>query len=106
MNNQPLPFARQNELADLFVDHLSAEAAKVRARRPRNDDKLADLTKAAGELAQALLRNKHEKSGAGQVWREAVQVAAMALRVATEGSAEMLYRPEDALSELGMALRN
>jgi hypothetical protein len=106
MNNQPLPFARQNELADLFVEHVTAEIAKARAKWPNNTDTLAALTEEVGELTQAIFHHEQGIVSAAQVWREAVYVAAMALRVATEGNAEMSYRPEDALSELGIVLRS
>jgi hypothetical protein len=62
------------------------------------------MSEEAGGLARAMLQHKHENGLAELVWHEAVQVAAMALRVATEGSAEMPYNPAEALRRLGIKL--
>ena len=66
---------------------------RARARWPGNRHKLAALVEEVGELAQALLKRDHEGGSDAAVWSEAVQVAAMAARVATEGTAEHGYDP-------------
>jgi hypothetical protein len=92
------------ELTVLFLEHVATEVVAARHKWPGNMDKLAAMSEEAGELARSMLQHKHEEGTAEAIWREAVQVAAMALRVATEGSAEMPYRPAEALRQLGVAL--
>ncbi len=89
----------------LFTEHLGAEVARARIKWPGNADKLAAMSEEAGEVARAMLRHKHEGGSAAEVWREAVQLAAMALRVATEGTAEMPYRPGEALAQFAIETR-
>lgn len=92
------------QMTVLFLQHVVAEVAAARHEWPGNEDQLAAMSEEAGELVRAMLHHKHEKGLAELVWHEAVQVAAMALRVATEGSAEMPYRPAVALKRLGIEL--
>jgi hypothetical protein len=52
---------------------------------------LAALTEEVGELAQALIDHSRGKTTASHVFKEAIQVAAMAIRVAEEGDASFPY---------------
>ena len=96
-----MPFL-QDELSQLFVEHVCHEVENARRRWPGNTGRLATLTKQVSELMQALSQHKAEKGEAMRVWCAAVQVAAMALRLATESRSEMLYQPGDALAQLGV----
>jgi hypothetical protein len=69
----------------LFLDHVSGEVARAREKFPSSNLVLAALTEELGELAQAMLKVRAGKEPPERVWEEAVQVAAMALRVAVEG---------------------
>lgn len=62
---------------------LSDEVKRTRAKFPGNRFMLAALTEEVGEVARALLQRK----GSAEVRREAIQVAAVALRIVEEGDA-------------------
>lgn len=68
-----------------FTNNVVYEIAAARAKFPGSYLVLAALVEEVGELAQAMLKHKAGKLPASEVWKEAVQVAAMAQRVATEG---------------------
>lgn len=68
-----------------FLNHVRDEVARARSKFPDNNLMLAALTEEVGELAQAMLKVACGKWDAQRVYEEAVQVAAMAARVATEG---------------------
>lgn len=71
---------------DIFLNDVMAEAAKARAKFPGPNPTIAALTEEVGELAQALLHIREGKSNDWwKVHKEAVQVAVMAMRAATEG---------------------
>jgi hypothetical protein len=80
-----------------IVADIEAELASARGKWPANSHLLAALTEEVGELAKALLhinfepgKEKHE-----DVYNEAVQVAVMAIRIATEGDSTLpAYDPE------------
>lgn len=80
---------------DAFLAMVKVEASLARARFPQPNPTVAALTKEVGELARALLHVREGKKGASweSVWTEAVQVAAMALRAATEGDATLGVTP-------------
>lgn len=68
------------------------ELHNARQRFPPPDKTLVSLGEEYGELCQAML--DHDRDGSKtpvQVLREAVQVAAMAIRVATEGDIDFKY---------------
>jgi len=76
---------------------IEAELNKARSKFPDNAHVMNALTEEVGELAQALLHINFEpgKKGHEDVYKEAVQVAVMAIRVATEGDSTLpLYHPE------------
>ena len=86
---------RQTQPADVyFIAELKGEVIRARRKFPTNQHKLAALTEEVGELAQALIdRDRKQDALDAHVYAEAVQVAAMALRIATEGDASFKYRP-------------
>lgn len=63
-----------------FLDDVAEEIKKARSKFPHNDVQMIALVEEVGELAKALMDESDEN-----VWKEAVQVATMALRVAVEG---------------------
>lgn len=75
---------------DHFIDNVLAEVTNARAAYQTPKHRLAAMTEEVGELAQALLDLEDGKHHSWQrVFDEAVQVAAMAMRVATEGDASI-----------------
>jgi hypothetical protein len=82
-----------NDLTRQFATCVAGEVARARAKWPGNRVQLAALTEEVGELAKALLHLDYENGNAPDVWMEAVQVGAMAVRVATEGDSSFGYRP-------------
>lgn len=68
-----------------FIYCMSAENAGARNKFPDTKNMLAALTEEVGELAKALLDHGYGKGSAANVYKEAVQVASMAMRVALEG---------------------
>lgn len=78
-----------------FLRDVEEEASTARASFPGNHVQTMALTEEVGELAKALIEVRAGKAEQREVWREAVQVAAMALRVATEGDGSIPeYDPE------------
>lgn len=76
-----------------------------RARMKFNDPvhTLAALTEEVGELAQALLDLDRRPRAAYlhmDIWKEAIQVATMALRVACEGDADFKHYVPDELKKV------
>jgi len=71
---------------DTFISDVLVEIDKARAKFPAPNPTIAALTEEVGELAQAML---HIREGKSKDWwrvhKEAVQVAVMAMRAATEG---------------------
>ena len=73
-----------------FHGALAEEVRRARMKHPSTAHLLAALTEEVGELAQALL---DQDSGARpvtdqEIYKEAVQVACVALRLAVEGDGE------------------
>lgn len=66
---------------DFDLDYaIQAELARARRKFPSSEGSLAALTEEVGELAKAVLDESRDR-----IIAEAVQVAAMAIRVAIEG---------------------
>lgn len=63
---------------------LRIELARGRAKFPTNEQLLAGLTEEVGELAKSLLQEGNSK----HTYKEAIQVACVALRIAVEGAPE------------------
>lgn len=79
-----------------IINEILCELANARSKFPSNVDVLPALTEEVGELNQALIQQKHEpKKGKTDkdVYREAIQVAVMAIRVASEGDPNFPYQP-------------
>lgn len=71
-------------------ERIQVEITKARTKFPNNEDLIVALQEEVGELSQALLEIKHEphkQTTMEDVLSEAVQVAAVAIRIATEGDA-------------------
>jgi hypothetical protein len=75
----------------LTLDAVGAEVLRARAKFPGNRNMLAALTEEVGELATALLQGKPRD----EIEREAIQVAAMAVRIIEEGDASFSALTED-----------
>lgn len=71
-----------------FLLDIDAELLRARAKFPRNRFQVTALMEEVGELGNALLEHAYGKGSVENVRKEAVQVAAMACRVAEEGSEE------------------
>lgn len=88
----------------IFVD-IDTELEKARRKFPNNEHTMNALTEEVGELAQALLHINYEpKKGVnhGNVYDEAIQVAAMAIRIAMEGDSTLpAYDPEEGYYQEG-----
>ena len=83
---------------DTFASDMLAEVRKARAKFHGPNPTIAALTEEVGELAKAMLKRCAGKGTSKDVWDEAVQVAAMAQRVAVEGDVSMqriAYREPD-----------
>lgn len=72
---------------------IAEEVTAARKKFPTNEDKLAALTEEVGELANALLEDKYGNGTPEHVRSEALQVAAMAIRIYEEGDAGFPYDP-------------
>lgn len=65
---------------EVMLAEIRAEVARARSKFPDAEGSMCALTEEVGELAKAMLDEAPER-----IYREAMQVAAMAVRVATEG---------------------
>jgi len=63
------------------------EIDRARAKFPTNKNLMIALAEEVGELAQALLQKKPN----GEIYKEAIQVACVALRIAHEGDSDTGY---------------
>ena len=83
---------RLTSLDGIVITMVRGELAAARGKFPTSLHHLAALMEEVGELAQALM--EHDRDGSqtiAMVLREAVQVATMAIRVATEGDDNFAY---------------
>jgi NTP pyrophosphatase (non-canonical NTP hydrolase) len=71
---------------------VESELNFARTKFPSNEHLLAALVEEVGELSQALIDQHRGKQKAEDVFAEAIQVAAMAIRIAEEGSKEFKYK--------------
>jgi len=77
-----------NAKFDHFLIHVDEEIELAIKKFPSSDACLAALTEEVGELAQAMLSKSQS-----EIYKEAVQVAAMAARCAIEGDPSLInYR--------------
>ena len=69
-----------------FMNDVIAEALKAQRKFPQPNPCVAALTEEAGELARAILHRREKKPmNYSDIYGEAIQVAAMAFRIALEG---------------------
>lgn len=79
-----------------FLCDLEGEVASARSKFPRTAMMMTALVEEVGELAQALLHVRLGKGFSAEVYAEAIQVATMAMRLATEGDSDYPeYQPDD-----------
>ncbi len=83
-----------------LIMEIDSEVAAARKNFPTNKFLLAALVEEVGELASALqdfetgkIPKGREPVTAEQIRKEAIQVAAMAIRIAEEGSGEFAAYP-------------
>jgi len=77
-----------------FIRHLETETEKTRVAIPVNENMMVALMEEVGELAKALLQCEYENGDMQSVYGAAVQVASVALRIATEGDDSLdTYNP-------------
>ena len=73
-------------------EQVKKELFAAREKFPNTEHVLAALTEEVGELAQAMLNEKYKEGGPEEVLKEAIQVAAMAFRLATESDTTFPYK--------------
>ena len=75
-----------------MITDILGEVRSAREKFPGSRHMLCALVEEVGELAQAIMQNdRHEGTTETEVYREAVQVAAMAIRIGTEGDEAFEY---------------
>jgi NTP pyrophosphatase (non-canonical NTP hydrolase) len=92
MNVEGFAHDRLHSPDGIVMTLVRGELDAARGKFPDSTHQLAALMEEVGELAQALM--EHDRDGAqtiAMVLREAVQVASMAIRLATEGDANFKY---------------
>jgi hypothetical protein len=77
----------ENVLDKSFMNDVVKELHRARTKFPNANLAFVALVEEVGELAQAKLKFSAGTWSHDRVWQEAVQVAAMAMRVAIEGDA-------------------
>jgi NTP pyrophosphatase (non-canonical NTP hydrolase) len=82
------------DLNDRLLYCVKHELNSARNKFPTNQFLLAALVEEVGELSQSLIDHEFDKKTKVEIYEEAIQVAAMALRIAQEGSAEFKYQPD------------
>lgn len=75
------------------LNDLDAEIARARLKFPACEHTYAALLEELGELAQALIEHKTGRAPARNVRAEALQVACVAVRIASEGDASYGLAP-------------
>lgn len=88
---------------DPIFNAIIKELEFARNKFPKNKHMLAALFEETGELAQALIDHSRGEVPAKNVFDEAIQVAAMAIRIAAEGSEEFPYEYSEDLSPVSVA---
>ena len=80
-----------NDKGVKIFEDIAEELKSAREKFPNNAHVMNALTEEVGELAQALLQVNYEpeKKTNADVYKEAIQVATMAIRVATEGDSTL-----------------
>lgn len=78
----------------LFLQQVDQEVQRARAKFPAGEANLAALMEEVGEVAKAIMEESDQ-----HVWDEAVQVAAVAMRVAQEGDPAHSHVRQEGLDE-------
>lgn len=95
MNNM-----RMTAITAKFFNDVAEELVRAIAKFPTNKHRMGALHEEVGEVAKAMLERDYGHTSAephndtldNDVYKECVQAAAMALRVATEGDPDYLYQ--------------
>lgn len=87
MTGRPTPYD------ELFINMVRDELSSARKLWPNTQDLVLAMAEEAGETVQAVLSHKHQGGDAHAILKEAVQTAAMAVRLATEGDTSHPYDP-------------
>lgn len=74
-----------------MLNDIVEELKRARKKFPDNNHKLTALNEEVGELNKAMLEFEYGNIDSDEVYKEAVQVAAMAIRVAVEGDSTFKY---------------
>jgi hypothetical protein len=82
---------RKREMLDKALRDMVEEWANAQEKFPDNKHQLTALNEEVGELNQAMLEHQYGNVPAEAVYEEAMQVAAMAMRVALEGDHSFDY---------------
>lgn len=92
-----MPFITENYDEAVFLKQVADELHRARAKHPGDNATLAALVEEVGEVSQAMI--DHD---AAHVRNEAVQVAAMAMRLVLDGDYWMnMYRASKGLDPVG-----
>jgi hypothetical protein len=85
------------DLAMKFIHDLQTELEHSIEERRHHPRLFAALSVQTGELSAALILNVKDQAvvGANEIYLEAVRVAVMALRLATEGDPAFPYNPAE-----------
>ncbi len=76
---------------DKFLNDVKEEFKRASDKFPKGDKLDAALMEEVGELAQALLHIQEKGASPANVYKEAVQVATVAMRIAVQGAPEHGY---------------
>lgn len=76
-----------------MIADIRSELMRARIKFVGNNHQLTAFNEEAGELNKAMLENNYAGVPCRDVYMEAVQAAAMAIRVATEGDSTFTYNP-------------
>jgi len=98
----------RNILDAKFLNDVAEEIDRARKKFPINTHMHAALAEEAGEVANALLERGYRRDQTElleqldhNVWKECVQTAAMALRVAVDTDPSFEYKPPDFFPGIG-----
>lgn len=80
-------------LACIF-ECVEAELERARSQFPGNKKMLHAFQEEAGELTKAMMDVDQDKAKPHEVFKEAVQSIAMAIRLIQEGDPDFKYRPK------------
>lgn len=77
----------------IIISMIMGELDAARSQFPDSTHMLAALVEEVGEVAKALMEHdRNQGTSVQEVMRECVQVATMAIRIATEGDENFLYQ--------------